>query len=185
MTDARIRAAHSDGRPTVANGPITLVGYDPSWPDLYDREAGVIRAALGPRALRLEHVGSTAVPGLAAKPIVDIVLGVANPADEASYVPPLEAAGFRLRVREPGWHEHRMLKRDEPAVHLHVFAAASGELERMVGFRDRLRSSDVDRDLYAHTKRDLAARHWKYVQHYADAKSSVVEDILRRVPRNV
>jgi GrpB-like predicted nucleotidyltransferase (UPF0157 family) len=137
-----------------------------------------VRTALGERVLRLEHVGSTSVPGLCAKPIVDIVLAVASSADEPAYVPALEAAGFSLRIREPGWHEHRMLKGGDEDVNLHVFTAGDPEIDRMLAFRDRLRADDAARDRYAAAKRELAARRWRYVQHYADAKSAVVEAIL-------
>jgi GrpB-like predicted nucleotidyltransferase (UPF0157 family) len=126
----------------------------------------------------VEHVGSTSVPGLAAKPIIDIALVVTDSRDEAAYVPDLEAVGYVLHVREPDWHEHRLLKRDEPAVNLHVFSAESAEVDRMVQFRDRLRSRPDQRALYERTKRELAARHWTHVQNYADAKSAVVEQIL-------
>jgi GrpB-like predicted nucleotidyltransferase (UPF0157 family) len=161
------------------DGPITLVEYDPSWPALYEREAARIRAALGARVLGLEHVGSTSVPGLAAKPIIDVLLAVADSADEAAYVPALAAAGYALRVREPDWHEHRMLRGPDTEVHLHVFGHGSAEIERMLRFRDRLRSDDLARGRYEAAKRTLAAREWAYMQDYADAKSDVVEGILR------
>ena len=162
--------------------PIELADYDPAWPDLFEREAERIRHALGERVLLLEHAGSTSVPGLAAKPIIDIVLAVPDSADEAAYVPPLEAAGYRLSVREPDWFEHRALKRVDPAVNLHVFSAGSPEIERMLRFRDWLRAHPGERDLYLRTKRDLATRTWAFVQDYADAKSAVVEAILARAP---
>ena len=129
--------------------------------------------------MQVEHVGSTSVPGLAAKPVIDIVLVVADSADEASYVPDMEAVGYLLRFREPSWYEHRFLV-DAPAVQIHVFSAGSIEVERMLLFRDRLRSCPVDRELYQRTKRELAAARWSYVQDYADAKTAVVEDILAR-----
>jgi GrpB-like predicted nucleotidyltransferase (UPF0157 family)/ketosteroid isomerase-like protein len=162
------------------DAPITVAEPDPRWPALYEREAARIRAALGARALQVEHVGSTSVPGLAAKPIIDVALAVADPADEPAYVPDLEAAGYVLRVREPDWHEHRLLRGAEPAVNLHVFALGSPEIDRMTGFRDRLRADPGDRERYAAAKRELAARRWRYVQDYADAKSEVVEAILTR-----
>lgn len=162
------------------SGQILVVDYDPDWPLLYAAEAAKIRAALGGRALLLEHVGSTSVPGLAAKPIIDILLVVAEPAVEASYVPALEAAGYVLRIREPALFEHRMLKGADPDVNLHVLPPGCEEVERMLLFRDWLRADASDRDLYARTKRELAARDWEYVQHYADAKSSVVEAIIAR-----
>jgi GrpB-like predicted nucleotidyltransferase (UPF0157 family) len=138
------------------------------------------RAALGERALRIEHCGSTSVPGLAAKPIIDIVLVVEDSSDEPSYVPALEDTGYWLEIREPEWLEHRMLRREEPSVNLHVYSRGCDEVDRMVAFRDRLRSDRHDRELYEGTKRDLAARRWRYVQHYADAKTDVVEQIMSR-----
>jgi GrpB-like predicted nucleotidyltransferase (UPF0157 family) len=157
---------------------IRLAEADPAWAHRYAAQAALIRAALDDRAIAVEHVGSTAVSGLAAKPILDILLLVADPADEAGYVPDLEAAGFLLHAREPGWHEHRLLKRASPAVHLHVFAPGCPEAERLLLFRDRLRGSRQDRERYEQTKRELAARTWTYVQDYADAKVEVVEQIL-------
>jgi GrpB-like predicted nucleotidyltransferase (UPF0157 family) len=168
------------GEPTRADGAIHLADYDPAWPTLFDREAARIHAALGDRVLLLEHAGSTSVPGLAAKPVIDIVLGVADPADESAYVPGLVAAGYVLRIREPDWFEHRMFVDRDPAVQVHVFAADSPEIVRMLAFRDRLRSHDDERRLYEATKRDLAARHWRFVQDYADAKGEVVEGIIAR-----
>jgi GrpB-like predicted nucleotidyltransferase (UPF0157 family) len=162
------------------DAPVTLVEYDRAWPALFEREAARIRAALGDTVVRLEHTGSTSVPGLAAKPIIDITLIVPSSADEASYVPQLEAAGYTLRIREPEWHEHRLLKGPETDVNLHVFSVGSVELERMVGFRDWLRSHDEDRELYERTKRELASRTWRHIQHYADAKTEVVEAIMAR-----
>jgi len=162
------------------DAPVTLVEYDPAWPDRYAREAARTRAALGERVLLLEHTGSTSVPGLAAKPIVDMTLAVADSSREPDYVPALEAAGFVLRIREPDWYEHRMLKGAEADVNLHVFTAGCEEIDRMLRFRDRLRSSDSDRALYERKKRELAAREWRYVQNYADAKSEVVAEILER-----
>ena len=162
------------------DGPIFFADYDPDWPVRYEQEAERIRAALGARALLLEHAGSTSVPGLAAKPVVDIVLAVSNSSNEDEYVPALEAAGYELRIREPDWYEHRMLKKMEPNVQLHVFSAGCVEIDRMLAFRDHLRTNDADRELYERTKRDLGAQHWEYVQDYADAKSEVVEAIIAR-----
>jgi GrpB-like predicted nucleotidyltransferase (UPF0157 family) len=162
------------------NGSVTIADYDPAWPELFEREAEKIRAALGERIRLLEHVGSTSVPGLAAKPILDILLVVPNSADEAAYVSALEGAGYVLRIREPEWHEHRMLKGDNPAVNLHVFSPGCTEVERMLLFRDWIRRNESDRLLYEHTKRELARKIWKYTQNYADAKTLVVEEILAR-----
>lgn len=177
--DDELRASRVDGSlpPTE---PVILVEYDPEWPRLYAREEARIRGALGEAVLQVEHAGSTSIPGLAAKPIVDIVLVVPDSAAEPAYVPGLEAAGYVLRVREPNWFEHRVLKGSDPQVNLHVFSPGCPEVERMLRFRDHLRRHPRDRDLYERTKRELARREWKYVQHYADAKSEVVEAILAR-----
>ena len=168
------------GAPTRVDGPIVLAEYDPAWALLYQREADRVRATLGPRVRLLEHAGSTSVPGLAAKPIIDMVLAVADSADEAAYVPPLESAGYVLRIREPDWHEHRLFKGPDTNINLHTFSDGSSEIRRMLAFRDRLRTHDDERDLYLATKRELAARHWTYVQDYADAKGEVVEAIIAR-----
>jgi GrpB-like predicted nucleotidyltransferase (UPF0157 family) len=128
----------------------------------------------------IEHAGSTSVPGLAAKPIIDIVLAVPDSADEAAYVPALEAAGYVLRIREPEWFEHRLFNGPDTDINLHVFTAGAAEIDKMLLFRDWLRVSDADRAAYLEVKRELAKRTWRHVQHYADAKSAVVEEILAR-----
>ncbi len=162
------------------DGPVRLSEPDPAWPDRYRDQERLIRSALGDRARQVEHAGSTSVPGLAAKPIIDIVLAVADPSDEAGYVPALDAAGYLLHVREPGWHEHRLLKSADGTVQIHVFAAGSPEIERMLLFRDRLRTRPEELRRYEEAKRKLAAQHWPFVQDYADAKSRVVEAIIAR-----
>lgn len=177
--ESQIRAS-TIGEPDRLDAPVALVPYDPEWPRLYEREAARIREALGEKVIRIEHTGSTAVPGLAAKPIIDITLVVRDAADEADYVPDLEAAGYVLRIREPDWHEHRLFTGPGANANVHTFSAGSPEVERMVAFRDWLRSNDEDRLLYERTKRDLARRTWQHVQHYADAKTEVVEQIIAR-----
>jgi GrpB-like predicted nucleotidyltransferase (UPF0157 family) len=164
------------------DGPVSLVEPDPSWPELYAVQDQCIRAALTDRVRLLQHVGSTSVPRLAAKPVLDILLAVDDPADEPSYVPALETCAYVLSLREPDWHEHRLLRHELPKVNLHVFAPDSPEIERMLSFRDRLRADDGERELYESTKRTLAARSWTHLQDYADAKSEVVEQILARAP---
>jgi GrpB-like predicted nucleotidyltransferase (UPF0157 family) len=166
--------------PDFVDGRVNLVEHDPTWAQQYAELADVVRSALGERVLLLEHCGSTSVPGLAAKPVIDMLLLVADPADEAAYVPDLEAAGFPFRLREPDWHEHRLFRRDAPRVNLHVFGVGSPEAERMLLFRDRLRAHPDERDAYEREKRELAARPWERVQDYADAKSAVVEGIIAR-----
>jgi GrpB-like predicted nucleotidyltransferase (UPF0157 family) len=162
------------------DGPITLADYDPDWPVLYEREAARVRRLLGDRVRLLEHVGSTSVPGLPAKPIIDMLLAVADSADEPAYVPSMEAGGYAVRIREPDWHEHRVFKGPDTDINLHTFSDGSSEIARMLAFRDRLRTHDDERERYLATKRELAARHWIYVQDYADAKGEVVEGIIER-----
>jgi GrpB-like predicted nucleotidyltransferase (UPF0157 family) len=166
---------------------IVVEDYNQDWPTWYLLEEAAIRSALGQLVLRLEHTGSTSVPGLAAKPIIDILLLVSDTADEAAYVPPLEGIGYTLRIREPDWYQHRcLIRRVEDgapySVNLHTFSPELGaaEIERILAFRDWLRTHDDDRARYERVKRELAERRWKYVQHYADAKSDIVEEILAR-----
>ena len=160
--------------------PIEIRDYDPSWPLLYAREEARIRSILGDRVISLEHVGSTSVPDLPAKPVIDIALEVGDSAAESAYVAELEAAGYVLRIREPEWLEHRLFKGPDTNINLHVFPAGCVEVDRMVLFRDWLRASPADRELYARVKRELAAREWKYTQQYADAKTAVVGEIMAR-----
>ncbi len=162
------------------DAPITLREYDPTWPELFSREERRIRKALGGRAVQIEHVGSTSVPGLPAKPIIDILLVVADSSDEPSYVRALESEGYVLRIREPEWHQHRLFKGPDTNINLHTFSSVATEIDRMLTFRDVLRADPEARKLYATTKGDLARRTWKYVQDYANAKSVVIEGILER-----
>jgi GrpB-like predicted nucleotidyltransferase (UPF0157 family) len=160
------------------NAPITLVAYDRDWPGLFSREADRLRLVLGDEARRIEHVGSTSVPGLMAKPVIDILLVVPDSADEPCYVPRLQGAGYVLRIREPEWFEHRLFKGPDTAINLHVFSSGAAEEERMLRFRDRLRHDDAARNRYERVKRELAVRTWRHVQDYADAKAAVVNLIL-------
>jgi GrpB-like predicted nucleotidyltransferase (UPF0157 family) len=157
--------------------PIVIADADPSWPARFEAERDRVQRALGPAALRIEHIGSTSVPGLAAKPIVDVLVEVADVGDEAAFVPALEGAGYVLRVREP---DHRMLRTPEHDVHVHVWAAGDPEIERYLRFRDRLRASAEDRAAYEALKRELAQRDWEDMNHYADAKGALIEEILAR-----
>jgi GrpB-like predicted nucleotidyltransferase (UPF0157 family) len=168
------------GGPRPLPGSVEIHDYDPDWPRLYEREEERIRAVLGDRVIRIEHVGSTSVPGLPAKPLIDVALEVPDSADETAYVPALEATGYSLRIREPDWFEHRLLKGPDTDVNVHVFSAGCEEVDRMLLFRDWLRGNAADRELYAVRKCELAGREWKYMQQYADAKTSVVDQIMAR-----
>jgi len=156
---------------------IVIADYDPGWPRRFDAERARIDQALGGAALMIEHVGSTAVPGLAAKPIIDVCVTVADVGDEPSYGPALGRAGYELRVREP---DHRMYRTPERDVHVHVWKQGDPEVERHLVFRDRLRASPDDRSKYERLKRSLAQREWSDMNHYADAKGPVIEAILAR-----
>lgn len=179
MTEEQLQAVHI-GELKPLTEPITIVDYDPEWVHLFTSEASRLKSVLTDRILLLEHVGSTSVPGLAAKPKIDMLLVVANTADEAAYVPDLEAAGYILRIREPEWYEHRVFKGPDTDINLHVFSEGCPEIDRMLLFRDWLRSNVADRHLYEQTKRELARQQWTYMQHYADAKTNVVKTILAR-----
>jgi GrpB-like predicted nucleotidyltransferase (UPF0157 family) len=179
MDEQEILAA-SVGEPPPTYKEVVIADYDSAWADWYETAAGRIRDALGDKVLELHHVGSTSVPGLPAKPLIDINLVVADTTNEEAYVPPLEAIGYILRVREPDWYEHRLLRGNDPPGNLHVFPPGCEEVEKMLRFRDHLRTHAADRELYERTKRELAAKEWKYVQNYADAKSEVVQEILSR-----
>jgi GrpB-like predicted nucleotidyltransferase (UPF0157 family) len=179
MSDEALEAV-TVGSPQPQYQQIVVADYDPVWPHWFESAAFRIRQALGDKVLQLDHVGSTSVRGLPAKPLIDINLVVADTTDEGAYVPPLETIGYELRIREPDWYEHRLLRGFDPPVNLHVFPQGCEEVDQMLMLRDWLRTHDDDRELYARTKRELAAQEWKYVQNYADAKSEVVQEILAR-----
>lgn len=159
-------------------GAITISEYDPHWPQDFAWHRERIAGVLGDRALMIEHVGSTSVPGLAAKPKIDILLIVPDSGQETDYVPALEGAGYVLRIREPEWYEHRVMVRDDREVNVHIFSPGCVEIDRMIGFRDWLRAHPDDMQRYLDTKRSLAAQDWEFMQEYADAKSEVVEAII-------
>ncbi|MFR9806494.1 GrpB family protein [Pseudonocardia sp. RS010] len=167
----------------LVHGPrpvyVQLHDYDPAWPLRFQQRAAQLREMLGDRVRLLEHIGSTAVPGLAAKPIVDIVLGLDDPDDEPAYLPDLQALGYDLRVREP---HHRCLRAGEPdePVNLHCYPPEHPEVRKYLLFRDRLRTDGDDRARYEATKRGLAGRQWPDVNYYAEAKQPVIDQILRR-----
>ena len=154
-----------------------LARYDPSWPTRYEAQQQRLVAALGPRVRQIEHIGSTAVPGLVAEPVLDVLLVVNNVEEEASLLGPLEATGYALRVREPG---HRMLRTPDLGVPVHVWSEGDPAVDAHLAFRDQLRMSENDRDRYAATKRELAAQHWPTMNHYAAAKTVVILEILNR-----
>jgi GrpB-like predicted nucleotidyltransferase (UPF0157 family) len=175
MTDEPLETGLIGG---VEKREIRIFDYDADWPKKFETHARIIADALGGCALRIEHIGSTSVPGLAAKPIIDILVAVPDSADESAYLPQLEAAGYVLRVREPDWYEHRMFRTPEKDVHIHIFSVGCEEIERVLTFRDRLRRNSDDRNRYEQTKRELAAKDWPDMNAYADAKTEVIKSII-------
>lgn len=161
--------------------PIVIVDPDPAWPTEYARAAASIVSTLGEAVISIEHVGSTSVPGLPAKPIIDIDVQVADSAREDGYVPALEAAGYRHVLREPWWNGHRMLVRADGGVNLHVFQAGSPEPLRHLLFRDWLRTHEDDLMLYAAAKRRLAAETADDPDSYNLDKNAVIDDIYTRI----
>lgn len=162
----------------VERREIRIVDYDPAWPLRFAAHHKQVAAALANTALRIEHIGSTAVPQLAAKPIIDILVEVADSAAESTYLPQLEQAGYVLRVREPDWHEHRMLRTPAKDVHIHVYSTGCVEIARNLTFRDRLRSCDADRRRYQQVKRQLAEQAWPDMNAYAAAKTEIIESVI-------
>lgn len=162
---------------------LAIVEPDPSWPQKFDLLKERIQSALGPVALNVSHVGSTSIPGLPAKDVIDIDLTVKDVTDEESYVAPLEAAGFHFLVKEPHWHEHRFFCAYEPHANLHVWGPDSPEVERHRIFTDWLKRNDADKELYAKTKRAAAEESVKggeTVMEYNKRKENVIREILVR-----
>ncbi|PLB55591.1 GrpB domain protein [Aspergillus steynii IBT 23096] len=176
-----LQTTHISTRPQK---PIEIIDPNPTWPHTFTLISQRIQSALGPTLLSIEHVGSTSVPSLPAKDVIDIDILVEDPSAEESYIPALEALGFQFLIREEHWHRHRLLGLEDPYVNLHVFGPESLEAIRHRLFRDWLRSHPEDRDLYAKAKREAAAESramGETVMQYNDRKEPVIRDILRRV----
>lgn len=156
---------------------IELHPADERWPGRYLDHRRRIQDALAPADVDIEHIGSTSVPGLAAKPIIDIVVTVDDITAEEDYLDPLLAAGYELRVREPG---HRLVRTPERDVHVHLFERGDPAVDEYLLLRDHLRSDADDRALYEDTKRALLSRRWDDMNDYADAKTDVIVAIKAR-----
>ena len=178
MTSEKYLKEVTVGPVSALSGKVVLEEYDAAWKGIFEEEKEKIGRALGRNGIVTEHVGSTSVPGLCAKPVIDILLIVRDSSDENAYVPQLERVGYTMRIREPEWFRHRMLKKHNPEVNLHVFSYGCSEAKRMLDFRDWLRTNKGDRMLYGNTKKALVQREWHYLQDYADAKSEVVREIF-------
>lgn len=182
-------------RSGLPRAPIALIDHDHDWHEQYLQVSELILSVLGPLTLGIEHVGSTSVPGLAAKPIIDIALVVPNPGEETAYRPHLHSIDFELVIREPAWYQHRMFKHIDagtgtsltPMCNLHVFGPRSPEVARMRMFRDRLRSHPDDRDRYQEAKlRSVAKANaaGETVMEYNARKHEVIRDIYRSIFRS-
>ena len=154
---------------------IVVVPYRPEWRNKFARHGERIVGALGEAALRVEHIGSTAVPGLEAKPIVDVLLVVSDSSDEAAYGPAMCQCGYELRVRESDFEEHRMFRTPERDVHVHVLSEGSREIQRYLRFRDALRRDAGLRRRYEALKQSLASRNWPDMDSYAAEKGAFIE----------
>ena len=165
----------------IIGGPegleVGLVGYDTRWAEVYRLHRRRILDALAAVDVDVEHIGSTSVPGLAAKPIVDILVAVTDITAEEDYLDGLLAAGYELRVREPG---HRLLRTPTRDVHVHVYERGDAAVDEYLLFRDHLRTHGDDRVLYESVKRDLLSRQWNDMNDYADAKTDVILGIKSR-----
>jgi GrpB-like predicted nucleotidyltransferase (UPF0157 family) len=161
----------------VEKRALVLTDHDPRWPEAFAEHERRIRAALGPAAVLIEHIGSTSVPGLAAKPVIDVLVTVEDITAEEDYLPQLLAVGYVLRVREPG---HRLVRTPALDVHVHVMSHGDQAAEDYLLFRDRLRTDPEDRDLYERTKRALIEQDWSDTNAYAEAKSDVISGIKER-----
>ena len=165
----------------VEKRTLALASHDPTWPEQYRAHEQRIRAALGPAAAQVEHIGWTSVPGLAAKPIIDVLVTVTDITAEEDYLDPLLHAGYVLRVREPG---HRLVRTPERDVHVHVLQVGDEAADDYLLLRDHLREDPLDRDLYETTKRDLLGRDWDDMNAYAEAKTEVITAIKDRARRS-
>ena len=175
MTEKNIQHSNAALIGGIEKRDIVLEDYNPAWENMFSRHRNIISSALGDHMLSIEHIGSTAVPGLPAKPIIDILVIVKNAANEDIYLKPLEKAGYELRVREPDWYEHRMFRTPEKDVHIHVYSQGCPENDRYLVFRDYLRANPDIRDQYAVLKKELAKKDWENMNAYADAKSDFID----------
>jgi GrpB-like predicted nucleotidyltransferase (UPF0157 family) len=169
------------GEPPKRWQSIVIEDYDPAWAHRFAATSSLLHEVLGDLVITIEHVGSTSVPGLAAKPIIDIDLLIEDTADESRYIPALERIGYRLVLREPWWHGHRMLVSPAEDVHLHMWPQGAPEPVRHQLFRDWLREHPDDRELYASTKRQLARDTVHQPSDYNLAKNTVIDDIYERI----
>jgi GrpB-like predicted nucleotidyltransferase (UPF0157 family) len=169
-----------EGSDRSAEDPIVVVPYDPAWPARFAAWRDILADALGPAALGIEHIGSTSVAGLAAKPVIDIHVAVADADDEPTYVPSIESVGVALRSRDEGHRYFRPAGTRPREVQVHVSSAGSDWIARHVLFRDFLRADATTRIAYGALKVRLAAEYRDDRIAYNEAKSAFILDALDR-----
>lgn len=163
--------------------PIRIIGYDPRWPAAFEQQRIRVESALRPWLLRpVEHIGSTAVPGLPAKPIIDMLALVPSYDESAGVTEAMAAVGW-VAAPEPGDADRRRRSFCFPAVawrthHLHVWEPASA-WHQLLAFRDHLRTHPADATRYAELKTELSARHSDDRPAYRAGKSALIGEILR------
>jgi GrpB-like predicted nucleotidyltransferase (UPF0157 family) len=166
---------------------VVIVNYDQAWPRLFAAEEKTLRRALGD-AVQIEHVGSTAVPGLVAKPIIDIMVGVHRLGDAAAYIAPLEQLGYEYVPEfEEFIPERRYFRKGPPTGrthHLHMVEQGTAFWKQHILFRDWLRTHPRDAGVYAELKRELAARYRTDRDAYTDAKTEFIRRIEQQARKS-
>lgn len=172
----------SDANLGLTPGQVELRDHDPRWAELFATTAEHLTDAVQDLGARVEHIGSTAVPGLAAKPILDIAVGAPAPVDTAVYVSRLEAAGFRFQTDLGSYGGLLFLAADESdqvLSHLHVVDIDDFQWRWYLGFRDALRSDAALRGEYEQLKRQSAGKHAADREQYTQAKFDWVLDTVQ------
>lgn len=168
---------------------IVIEDYDPDWPLMYEREKKALLAAVGEYVERIEHIGSTSVPGLGAKPVIDMMIGVASlDTADAHCIEPIVTLGYEyLKRAEASMPNRRYFRKDDACgrrTHpIHLWQTDSDEWAAHILFRDYLRTNPGDRLRYERLKRELAKKEWETGSQYADAKSDFIADVLRKARR--
>lgn len=165
----------------ASRAAVTVVDYDPRWTEQFRSMKDQLKRALGGTALSIEHVGSTSVPELPAKPIIDVDIVVANADDEDKYISALGTLGMRMVIREPWWHGHRMFVDDHGAANIHIWPDGAAEPVRHILFRDWLRTHQDDLERYAQVKRNLSVEFNDEPDRYNLAKNTVIDQIYARI----
>ena len=172
--------ANDPALPGLPHGTVQLTEWTPRWAELFTEEAARLEVALGRLAVAIEHYGSTSVPGLSSKPLLDILVGGPQAADAAPYITALAPLGYDYAAHA-GVPEHLVFGRGRARTHLvHVVRHGGPAWIRALAFRDALRADDRLRDSYAALKRELAGRHGADRSRYTDEKSAFIQQVLAK-----